>query len=108
MKNNFRNIFINTTLCLLILLADTGLCIAAPITTGSNVIPLKTVLLKFIITMGAVLVSLVIVFFALITYKKYTINSVNEYKKKSLYGDNFNTPQTLDEAVAEFINKNKL
>lgn len=108
MKNNLKNIAINTTLCLLILLADTGLCLAEPVTAGSSVLPIKTVIIKFLITMAAVLVSLVVLFFALIAYKKYTINSINEYKKNSLYGDNFNTPQTMDDAVISFINKNKL
>jgi len=106
-NNNFKKNALKTILCLLIILADTGLCIAQPV-AGSNVLPFKTVVFKFLITMGAVLVSLIIVFFALIAYKRYSANVIKEHKKKSLYGDSYNAPKTMDEAIASFIMKNKL
>lgn len=83
-------------------------CYADPVVTGSGVIPIKTVLIKFGITMGAVLVSLLIIWFALSTFKKYTANSVKEYKQQALYGDNFKTSTSINEAIISFIDKNRL
>ena len=61
MKNNIKNIMINIGLCLLLIAADANLCFADPINAGSNVIPIKTVFVKFAITMGSVLLSLLII-----------------------------------------------
>lgn len=108
MKNNYKKIIRNIALCLLILLADTGLCLAEPVAVGSSVVPIKTVMIKFGITMGSVLLSLIIIWSVLYSFKKYTADSIKEYNKKALYGDNFRTPTSMDDAIVSFINKNRL
>lgn len=109
MKNNKKKTLITTILlCLPVLAASTAVCYAEPVVMGSGVIPIKTVLIKFGITMGAVIASLLIIWFALLTFKKYAANSVKEYKQQALYGDNFKTSTNINEAIISFIEKNRL
>lgn len=109
MKNkNIIFLIKNLLLCLPILLASTVVCYAEPVVMGSGVIPIKTVFIKFGITMGAVLASLLIIWFALSTFKKFKATSVKEYKEQSLYGDNFKTSTNINEAIITFIDKNRL
>lgn len=88
--------------------AGTGFCFAQPIAAGSGVLPVKTVIVKFLITMVAVLISLVVVFLLLAAYKKYSDKIIKETQKKSLYGDSYSAPKTMEDAIASFIQKNKL
>lgn len=108
MKQNNKKIIAKNLLCLLAISASTAICYAEPVAAGSAVIPLNTVLIKFGFTMGAVLVSLLIIWAALYSFKKFTAKSINEYKQQSLYGDNFRTPASMDDAIVSFIKKNRL
>lgn len=107
-NNNLKNSIAKITLCLFVILTGTAFCYAEPVTTGSNVMPLNTVLMKFGITMGAVIVSLLIILFGLTAFKKFTAKSMKEYKQQALYGDSFKTSTTMDEAIISFIDKNRL
>ncbi len=108
MKSSIKSIMINIGLCLLLLAVDANLCFADPINAGSNVIPIKTVFVKFAITMGSVLLSLLIIWILLYSYKKYSVEAVKEYNQKSLYGDNMKQTKTVGEAIVSFIEKNRL
>ncbi len=67
---------------------------------------LNSVIAKFMITMGAVIVSLLLIGAGLCLYKNFL--SKNTITKKNLLDDKLNSPNTIDEAVAFFINKNRL
>ena len=108
MKNSIIQLTAKLTLCLPIILAGTAVCYAEPAVTGSAVIPLNTVFIKFGITMGAVLISLLIIWSGLYSFKKFTAKSIKEYKQQALYGDNFNTATNMDDAIVSFIEKNRL
>lgn len=72
---------------------------------GSNVLPVKVVLIKFLITMGLVGIALVLLWCGLIWYKKVC-------NKECILGANrktkLSTPTTIDDAVISFIKRNRL
>lgn len=120
MKNN--KIIIHSILVtgILILSVKSGWCISGDsvdaIQQGVSALPadmtMKTgttalsILKKFAITMGSVLVSLIVIWFGLNILKKFKLN--NRSHSKDLYNDGLSSPKTVDEAIAFFINKNRL
>ena len=107
MKKYFKNI-ISGIQVLCLFLAGTNICYADEPLVGSNVIPIKTVLVKFGITMGSVLVSLIVIWILLSAYKAYYADEIKKNKSQSLYGDTLNTPKSIEDAVIMFIDKNRL
>ena len=109
MKTIFKNIITKIQI-LCLLFASTNICFAAdkPVVAGENVIPIKTVLIKFGITMGSVLVSLIVIWILLNFYKAYYTQETKKAKTQSLYGDTLDTPKSIDDAVIMFIDKNRL
>ncbi len=67
---------------------------------------LNGVIAKFMITMGAVVVSILLIGAGLCLYKNFLSKKTNP--PKALLDDKLNSPKTTDEAVAFFINKNRL
>ncbi len=106
MNNNYKKT-INVILSCLLFLAGTGVCIAEPI-SGSAVISFKTVLIKFGITMGSVLISIIVIWLGLKSFKEYIGQTPQSIDKNSLYGDTLETPKSVDDAVISFIDKNRL
>ena len=72
---------------------------------GSNVLPVKVVLIKFLITMGLVGVALAILWFVLVFYKKFSNKSWGTSAK---HKSKFYTPTTVEDAAISFIMRNKL
>ena len=108
MKNKFSNNLYNLILSLLLFAASSGFCCAEPV-TGSGVVPVKTVLIKFAVSMGSVLVSLIVIFVVLAVLKKqYGANLNNRSNSADLYGDTLETPKNIEDAVISFIDKNRL
>jgi hypothetical protein len=106
MNNNYKKQY-NTILSCLLFMASTGICFAEPI-SGSAVIPFKTVLIKFGITMGSVLLSIIVIWAGLKSFKEYINQQPQKLDKSSLYGDTLETPKSVDDAVISFIDKNRL
>ena len=77
---------------------------------GQNVLPLKTVLVKFLVAMGGVGIALAVLWFGLIFYKKILNKdfclSLNSNKKD--YKHRFSTPKTVEDATISFIKRNRL
>ena len=109
MKTILKNIITKLQI-LCLFFASTNICYATenPIVVGENVLPIKTVIMKFGITMGSVLISLLIIWILLNFYKAYTAEETKKAKTQSLYGDTLDTPKSIDDAVIMFIDKNRL
>ncbi len=109
MKNKCGNKYLNSLiLSLSLFTASSGLCFAEPV-AGSAVVPIKTVLIKFAVSMGSVLVSLIVIFVVLALFRKqYGANFNNRGNSADLYGDTLETPKNIDDAVISFIDKNRL
>ncbi|MEE3348525.1 MAG: hypothetical protein VZR09_00650 [Candidatus Gastranaerophilaceae bacterium] len=109
MKNKFFNKYLNNlTLSLSLFAASSGVCYAE-LVAGSGVVPIKTVLLKFAVSMGSVLVSLIVIFVVLAILKKqYGDKLNNRANTADLYGDTLETPKNINDAVISFIDKNRL
>ncbi len=77
---------------------------------GQNVMPLKTVLVKFLLAMGWVGIALLILWLGLVIYNRFEKQgrtfSLNFKSKK--YKHKFSTPETVEEATISFIKRNKL
>lgn len=67
---------------------------------------MKSVLVKFALTMGGVIISLLVIWLGLNIFKKFTTKTPINKKESST--SSLNTPKTTDEAIIFFINKNKL
>lgn len=80
---------------------------AAVANVGSSVLPIKTILIKFGITMVLVIGSLCIIWIGLTFFKKSSKTS-KLLNRKNLYNDNLKQPDSVDEAIISFINRNKL
>ena len=80
---------------------------AEPI-SGSAVIPIDVVLLKFAITMGSVFASIIVIWLGLRAFKDYAGGKYNKPNPQNLYGDTYETPKTMDDAIISFIDKNRL
>jgi len=95
---------------LLLYAASCGLCYAdTNDMTGSSVVPLKTVLVKFAISMGSVLISLIVIFIVLAYFRKQYGGAIdNRNNPDDLYGDSLGTPKNIEDAIISFIDKNRL
>lgn len=102
MKINFKKIITNIKI-LCLFLASTNICYADEPITGSNVMPIKTVLIKFGIAMGSVIISLLIIWILLNLYKSYYGSKTLKSDNKLLYEEKLNTPKDMDEALIKFI-----
>ena len=107
MKKYFKNIVLSIQI-LCLFLSGTNICYADEPIVGVNVLPFKTVLIKFAVTMGSVLISLLIIWIILRLYKQYYFEEIQKINRESLYGDKLDTPKNIDDALISFIDKNKL
>ena len=113
MKNNFLSKNILSAITVLTFQAGM-VCLADELgkqpTVGQNVIPIKTVLIKFLLAMGGVGIALVVLWLGLVIYnrlkKQGRIFSLNLKSQK--YKHKFSTPETVEEATISFIKRNKL
>ena len=106
-KNNIIKLKNKFIPCLLLYAASTGFCFADG-EVGTSVIPLKTVLIKFAISMGSVILSLLIIWIGLNAYRQYSLSKFPKPNNKDLYGDSLETPKNMEDAVISFIDKNRL
>ena len=95
-------------LCLLLYAAGTGLCNADEVTPGSAVVPVGTIFIKFCITMGAVGLSILIIWICLLLFKNYAKEQFEKTREQALMKDSVQPIKNVDEAIISFINKNKL
>ena len=107
MKNKKLILSIIILTCLLIISAGTDVWLGETV-TGTGVIPFKKVLIKFCLAMGAVLVSVFVIWIGLNIFKKHSPESFRNAEEKDLYSDTLETPKSVDEAIISFIDKNKL
>lgn len=111
-----KNLSLIIILGLIIFLsANAGLCteeIARHIPAAADAIPSKEptgiaiTATKFIVTMGAVFVSSIVIWLGLTIYNKFFVKGGKRegFEKEDI----LNTPKTVEEAVTFFIKKNKL
>ena len=96
MKNKYVR-YIITLLAVIIFTANPGLCAQAA--------PIKQTVVKFLIAMGGVALSSIIIFAGLTIYNKFFSNRKSRKFSKE---DTLATPNTIEDAVTFFIKKNKL
>lgn len=110
MKNKKVIIYSILLTGLLILSVNSGWCTGADaantVQQGASVMPVTAVLKKFGLAMGAVFISLAVIWFGLNMFKKLTTKSL--HNSKDIYNDGLSSPKNVDEAIVFFINKNKL
>ena len=107
-KNNNISLILKTLSLPVLLPVGNCVCYANEPVAGSAVIPIQTVLTKFCMTMGSVLLSLVVIWIGLNLYKNYYLKQQQNSNKKELYGDTMDTPKNIEDAVITFIDKNRL
>ncbi|MCM1338139.1 MAG: hypothetical protein NC191_00525 [Muribaculaceae bacterium] len=99
MKNKISQIIVSTTLAVLFCTADVAF--AAPTLPAE----LKTMITKFSLAMGGVVVFSIIISVGLSLYNKFFV--ANQIKDFKLSKDSLKTPSDTDEAIMSFITKNK-
>ncbi len=82
----------------MILTANAGLC------EQTRSAGMSMAITKFVLAMGGVLLSSVIIYVGLTVYNKFFVKS----RSHSLEEEILKTPKTVDDAVRFFIHKNKL
>lgn len=109
-----RNLSLIILLGLIILSANSGICadeIVQHIPAAADALPSKEAgvqitVTKFIVTMGGVVLSSILIWAGLSVYNKFFVK--NDGRRGSVNDDILNTPKTISEAVTFFIKKNKL
>jgi len=92
---------------LMLIIVYNGSCYADTV-PGSGVMPVNQVFAKFALTMGAVFLSVLIIWVGLYIFKGYVKDQYEKARSKMMATDSNETPKNVDEAVVSFINKNKL
>ena len=97
MKNNNYIKYLIIPVAVSLITALPGFCAEAT--------PMKQVIIKFLLAMGGVALSSVIIFAGLTLYNKFFAGRKG---KKFSKEDTLATPNTIEDAVTFFIKKNKL
>ena len=97
-----------TIIFLLLFAASYECCQAEEVATGSSVVPVGTVLIKFCIAMAAVGVAILIIWISLLLFKNYIKDQFEKNRQQVLNKDFGQQVKNVDEAIISFINKNKL